>query len=220
MPLTCPTWGDSSLWGDGDLWCSFSGSHQYIAWLEGKDRNALITWNLESPDAKVWTPVISTSGVVSFSDSFGTATDVPVAPDPTGVNWTPSISNAGIVTMTSGADAAEDQASLIDSDSIQWWWSAFASGITQWVTNPQVGYRYKANLVAVEVEYDDGDELVIDRITALANITREVPDQFVAYTDFVTHKKVSVEIVYASGDEIVIDHIQVQCQVKKHMPKG
>ena len=220
MALTCPKWGDSSLWGDGDLWCGVTGSFQYIAWLEGRDRNALITWNLASPDTKVWTPTISIAGIVSFSDSFGTATSVPVAPAPASINWTPSISNGGIVTMTSGADAAEDQASLVDTNSIQWWWSAFTSGITQWATNQQVGYRYRANRLAIEVEYDDGDELVIDRITLLANITREVPDQFVAYTDFISHKKVSVEIVYASGGEIVIDSLQVKCNVKQHMPKG
>lgn len=220
MPLTCPKWGDGSLWGDGDLWCGVAGSYQYIAWLEGHDRAALVTWNLQSPDTKVWTPTISTAGIVSFSDGFGTATDVPVAPDPTGVNWTPSVSNAGLITLTSGADAAEDQASLEDVDDVQWWWSAFASGITQWSTVPLVGYRYKSHHVSVQIEYDDGDQLVIDRITLLANVAAERPDKYVAHTDFTSHKKVSVQIVYASGDEFVVNMVHVKANVHKHQPKG
>ena len=221
MPLTCPRWGDGSLWGDGDLWCGISGYAQYIAWLEGADRGALTTWNLQSPDTNVWTPTITTAGIVSFASSVGTATTVPVAPAPDGDNWTPSISNAGLITLTEGVDAAEDQASLIDSDEDQWWWAVPESdGVSTWSTRVVVGARQKLHHISTQVEYSGGDSFIITSIRLLCSIASQLADRFVAYTDFTTHKRVSVQVVFAGGAEFVIDRIHVLANARQQQPRG
>lgn len=221
MALVCPKWGDTSLWGDGDLWCGISGSAQHIAWLEGREYALVTSWNLQSPDLRIWTFTISTSGVVTVTDGVGTASSVPVLPDPSDDAWTPSIANTGIITLTDGGSVTAKQASLIDGDSVQWYWSVPESdGISTWNTRSIVGGRLKDHHVSVQVVYNDGDSFVIDRITALANILSQLPDRFTASLDFVSHKRVSIQVQYAGGDEFVVDRIQLIASVKKHQPKG
>ena len=221
MPLTCPKYGDASLWGDGDLWCGVSGSYQYISTFGQNERAALTTWNLQSPNTNVWTPSISTSGVLSFSDGIGTATEIPVLPEADDGTWEPSISNAGLVTLTSGTDADAKVASLIDSNSIQWWWAVPAgAGISTLTDRPIVASRVKTNRFAIEVVYDDGDKLIIDRVSSLVNFGPQKPDRYVAYTDFVTHKRVSVQVVFSGGALFVVEYVEVMANVKKHQPKG
>lgn len=221
MALVCPKWGDGSLWGDGDLWCGISGASQYVAYPGRDERTDLTTWNLQSPDTLVWTPSISTAGIVSLVSSVGTVTETPVAPAPDGNNWTPSIANTGVITLTEGADAAESRASLIDVDDVQWWWAVPESdGISAWATRVQVGAQQKLHHVSVQVEYAAGDRLVIDSIRVLANIAAQLPDRYVAFTDFSTHKRVSVQVQFAGGDEFVIDMIQVRANVKRQHARG
>lgn len=71
-------------------------------------------WTLTSPNATVWTPSISTAGIVSVTDS-GTAGDSVVFVGLDGNKWTPTISNGGIVTATSGgALSSSDTIATLD----------------------------------------------------------------------------------------------------------
>ena len=221
MALVCPKWGDTSLWGDGDLWCGISGSFQYVADIGRAQRPFLTSWNLQSPDTKVWTPSISTAGIFSISDGVGTASEVPVLPTGTDNTWEPSVSNAGLITLTSGTDADAQQASLIDVDSVQWYWSVPADdGISEWNDRQITSGRFKGNRVSIQVVYNDGDRFIIDRIGLQAMVAAQRPDRFVAYTDFVSHKRLSVQVVYAGGDSFVVEYIQMISNVKKHQTKG
>ena len=78
-------------------------------------------WTLTSPNATVWTPSISTVGIVSLTDS-GVAGDSVVFVGLDGNKWTTTISNGGIITVTSGGalSLSDTIATLTDSGGTIW----------------------------------------------------------------------------------------------------
>lgn len=78
-------------------------------------------WTLTSPNATVWTPSITTAGIVSLT-SGGVAGETAVLVGVDGTKWTPTISNGGIITLTSGGtlSASDTIATLTDSGDTIW----------------------------------------------------------------------------------------------------
>lgn len=87
-------------------------------------------WTLTSPNLTVWSPSITTGGVVSFA-SGGAAGDSVVLVGLDGLAWTPSIDNSGIVSVTSGSELTSSQtaASLVDSGAVQWYFYVDLNGL-------------------------------------------------------------------------------------------
>lgn len=95
---------------------------EYVTQFDSSDIPTPSTaWALTSPDATVWGPSVSTSGIVSMA-SGGTVGDSVVFVGLDGTAWVPSISNGGIITATQSGilSSAVIAASLTDSAGVTW----------------------------------------------------------------------------------------------------
>ena len=98
---------------------------QPIEYFSDTDSQVLPTittaWTVASPDAAVWGPSITTSGVISMTSGASAGTTAIVI-GLSGLKWTISISNGGILTFTeSTAMTSSDSAAAIDdSNGVTW----------------------------------------------------------------------------------------------------
>jgi len=91
----------------------------------------ITAWSLQSPDATVWVPTVSTRGMLTWTSGGAIVTPTPPvfqsAVDAT--VWIPSMSNTGIVTLTSGTSVIGQRwATLLDANNLQWFGCATATG--------------------------------------------------------------------------------------------
>lgn len=79
-------------------------------------------WTLTAPNASVWDPSITTSGVISFTDGATVGADTVTVLGIDGTKWDPTISNGGVITLTTGSTIGSSDviASIVDSNSISW----------------------------------------------------------------------------------------------------
>ena len=95
---------------------------EYFADIDGQvlpGRTA--AWTVASPDATVWGPTISTTGVITMTSGASAGTTAVVI-GLSGLKWTIAISNGGILTLTESTalTASDLAASITDSNSVTW----------------------------------------------------------------------------------------------------
>ena len=104
---------------------------EYVRMIDGGSLPSVSTnWTLTSPNLTVWSPSITTAGVVSFTDG-AVAGDSVILVGLDGLAWTPTIDNSGIVSVASGTEltSAQTAASLVDSGSVQWYFYVDLDGL-------------------------------------------------------------------------------------------
>ena len=179
-------------------------------------------WNLQSPNGDIWTPSITTAGVISFtSSSSGTVSAVPLAIGDSGTLYTPSISNTGVITLTSGASytGVEMLATFLDSDNVSWFWQV-STTIGAYVSDklrPNMGTRLFR--LSVKVKYTaatgltSGEEFRIYRIQPVVGIRAQLPDRYYALVDAHVYRA-SIKIKHG-GSAFVVSNLRVVAQVRK-----
>jgi len=154
---------------------------RYEASVEGAvaiSITASTLWTLQSPDLTIWTPSISTLGVVTWTSGAGSAGVSVILVGDDGSFWTPAISNAGVVTRTSDAVfSGQTRAVFRDSDGITWYWfvtAAGASGVSTLDTAAIVtlsnspGTRH-----SLMVKYNTGGAFTIQGLRALVQVDKQ-----------------------------------------------
>lgn len=170
----------------------------------------------------VWTPSITTGGVISFtSSSSGTVSAVPLALGHSGTLYTPSISNTGVVTLTSGASygGTELLATFQDSDGVQWFWQV-SSTLAAYVNDhlrPNMGTRFFR--LSVKINYTaaagltSGEEFRIYRVQPVVGIRAQLPDRYYALVDAHVYRA-SLKIKHG-GSALIVSNLRVVAQVRK-----
>jgi hypothetical protein len=149
---------------------------EYIRFIDGGNAPALTSlWTLTDPNATVWGPSISTSGVITMTDG-ATAATTPIFIGLDGTGWVPSVDNNGIITVTSGsAMASTDTAAVItDSNSITWTLFVDTSGqvnVTSSFVLPAL-FRYPSTIISW-TPTSSTDQLVIYSIRSMMTVRRK-----------------------------------------------
>lgn len=101
---------------------SLLSPREYLTSFDSSDIPTVSSaWTLTSPNATVWGPSISTSGVITMT-SGATAGTSAVFIGLDGNKWTPTIANTGVITLTSGGalSASDNIATIVDADGVAW----------------------------------------------------------------------------------------------------
>lgn len=117
----------------------------------------IFNWTLQSPDTTVWTPSISTTGIITWTSGGPLLTSTPPVFQGyfTNLVWVPSISNTGVVTITQDLASGQFLAALRDSAFQDWYFSVSTYGLIQ-VGGPIVPYTPPWRTIDYGI-YDDGD---------------------------------------------------------------
>lgn len=154
---------------------------RYEASLDGAvqlDLADTTAWTLQSPNLTIWTPSISTLGVVTFTSGAGSAGPALVLVGDDGSLWTPTISNAGIVTINSGAVFTNQVRPIfLDSSGVTWYWFVTSAGISGTSTLDTAAITVLSNnpatRLSLRVKYVTGGAFTIQGLRAPAQVDRQ-----------------------------------------------
>jgi hypothetical protein len=221
--MACALWGDGSKWGDGDLWCREISVGPYVSFLDqDTDRPLLSSWTLQSPDATIWSPTISSQGVLTFTSGAGSLSTAPVLIEDDNTLWSMAIGNTGVLTLTDGvADTNQPAAEVIDPNAIAWYGRVSSLNVLRWQTGSVPGnLRTRLTHVSVRVSYSAAAAFVIHSIRPLLAPVKAVLGRYITHTDMVTKGRVSVRITYTGNAAFVVDRIALTAKSKKQRPRG
>ena len=148
---------------------------EYIRFIDaGNDPSLTMAWTLTSPNVTVWSPSVSTAGVVTMTDGAVAGT-VPIFIGLDGNAWNPTIDNSGIITATTGSPmASTDQAaSILDSNGLAWTFYVDTDNIVNLTTNAVLPALFRYPSVVLNwTPTASTDQLVISSLRAQMTIRR------------------------------------------------
>ena len=148
---------------------------EYIRFIDaGNDPSLTMAWTLTSPNVTVWSPSVSTAGVVTMTDGAVAGT-VPIFIGLDGNAWNPTIDNSGIITATTGSPmASTDQAaSILDSSGLAWTFYVDTDNIVNLTTNAVLPALFRYPSVVLNwTPTASTDQLVISSLRAQMTIRR------------------------------------------------
>lgn len=219
MPSTCPFWGSGAYWGDGSLYCSTASS--VLAYSISLDslRTFINQWNLVDSSGVVWTPTISTSGVITLTSSSGTTSTQPIIPisDGSGVR-SMSVSTLGVITTTIGTDTGQSAAVLTDSGAQDW--SLLADSSAQILVNPYLTNSPRLHLLQMRVKHSAGGDFRIYQLRPIGGMDNYFQFDYVTQVDDTRYFRLALSIKHGDAGNFVFWYARPEVRLLEQEPVG